>query len=96
MRNNKKQKVYEFVFRINPDIKEKENYIRHEDNGWNRIREEYLNLKNIKKKKKRSFSLYFEAVNNVYNQIITEKSKISTDVRLFIHFSSPFIEPEIL
>ena len=96
MRNNKKQKVYEFVFRINPDIKEIENYIRHEDNGWNRIREEYLNLKNINKKKKRSFSLYFEAVNNVYNQIITEKSKISTDVRLFIHFSSPFIEPEIL
>lgn len=51
LRNNKKQKVYEFVFRINPDIKEKENYIRHEDNGWNRIREEYLNLKNINKKR---------------------------------------------
>ncbi len=35
LRNNKKQNVYEFVFRsINSGIKEKVDDILEEDNGW--------------------------------------------------------------
>ena len=37
-------------------------------NYWNEIRQEYLSLKNLRKNyRKTSFSLYLEAVNNVYN-----------------------------
>lgn len=37
-------------------------------NYWNEIRQEYLSLKNLRKNyRKNSFSLYLEAVNNVYN-----------------------------
>ena len=39
-------------------------------NGWNEIREEYLKIKNANKDlNKHSFSLYLEAVNNVYNML---------------------------
>ena len=71
LRNNKKRNIYEFAFRpLNSDIEEKVEDICAEDNGWNYIREEYIKLKNINEgKDKHSFSLYIEAVNNVYNQI---------------------------
>lgn len=70
LRNNKPQQSYQFVFRTsNSDIDERvHNIIR--DNGWHYIKEEYLLLKNINEgNKKHSFSLYAEAVNNVYNQM---------------------------
>lgn len=69
LRNNKPQQSYQFVFRtFNSDIDEKVQDII-EDNGWPYIREEYLHLKNINEGKKPSFSLYAEAVNNVFNQM---------------------------
>lgn len=69
LRNNKPQQSYQFVFRtFNSNIDEKVRKII-EDNGWPYIKEEYLLLKNINGSKKPSFSLYAEAVNNVYNQM---------------------------
>lgn len=69
LRNNKPQQSYQFVFRtFNSNINEKVQDII-EDNGWSYIREEYLLLKNINGSKKPSFSLYTEAVNNIYNQM---------------------------
>lgn len=70
LKNNKSQQSYEFVFRsLNSDIDKKVQDII-QDNGWPDIRDEYLYLKNINKRnKKHSFSLYAEAVNNVYNQM---------------------------
>lgn len=70
LRNNKPQQSYQFVFRTpNSDIDEKVREII-EDGGWPYIKEEYLLLKNINEgNSKPSFSLYSEAVNNVYNQM---------------------------
>lgn len=70
LRNNKPQQSYQFVFRTpNSDIDEKVQEII-EDDGWPYIKEEYLLLKNINENnRKPSFSLYAEAVNNVYNQM---------------------------
>lgn len=70
LRNNKPQQSYQFVFRTSSfDIDEKVQEII-EDNGWPYIKEEYLSLKNINEgNRKHSFSLYAEAVNNVYNQM---------------------------
>ena len=51
-------------------VDEKLEYILKYDNGWNRIKEEYLKLKNSNNDPdKHSFALYLEAVNNVYNQL---------------------------
>lgn len=71
LKNNKKRDLYEFVFRIlNYDVDKKVMEICKENNGWNYIRDEYLKLKNINEgKEKRSFSIYIEAVNNIYNQM---------------------------
>lgn len=71
LRNNKKQNTYEFAFRpLRSNIDEKVHEIRETSNGWNLIRDEYLFLKNKNQDlEKRSFSLYIEAVNNVYNQL---------------------------
>lgn len=70
LRNNKLQQFYQFVFRsLSSDIDEKVHDII-EDDGWSYIEEEYLLLKNINEgNRKHSFSLYAEAVNNVYNQM---------------------------
>ena len=70
LRNNKTQQSYQFVFRsLSSAINEKV-YNIIEDNGWSYIKEEYLYLKNINEgNRKHSFSLYAEAVNNVYNQM---------------------------
>ena len=70
LRNNKEQQSYCFVFRsLYSDIDEKVHEIIS-DNGWPYIEDEYLLLKNINEgNKKHSFSLYAEAVNNVYNQL---------------------------
>lgn len=70
LRNNKTIQSYQFVFRsLSSEIDEKVQDII-EDNGWSYIKEEYLLLKNINEgNNKHSFSLYAEAVNNVYNQM---------------------------
>lgn len=70
LRNNKPQQSYQFVFRTpNSDIDEKVQEII-EDGGWSSIKEEYLLLKDINEgNRKPSFSLYAEAVNNVYNKM---------------------------
>ena len=71
LRNDKKRKVYEFVFRsINSGIEEKMHDILGKNGGWAYISEEYRKLKDINEGKgKHSYSLYAEAVNNVYNQM---------------------------
>ena len=73
LRNNKSRGTYEFAFRaLKSNIDEKLSDILDED-GWNYIREEYLVLKNANTAKgKHSFSLYIEAVNNVYNQMFLQ------------------------
>lgn len=71
LRNDKKRNVYEFVFRsINSGIEEKVHDILGKNDGWACISEEYRKLKDINEGKgKHSYSLYAEAVNNVYNQM---------------------------
>ncbi|MCI8640097.1 MAG: hypothetical protein HFG41_13415 [Coprococcus sp.] len=71
LRNNKRQNVYAFVFRsTNSGIEEKVDDILGEDGGWAYISEEYRKLKDINEGSgKHSYSLYTEAVNNVYNQM---------------------------
>lgn len=71
LRNDKKHNVYEFVFRsINSGIEEKVHDILGKNGGWACISEEYRKLKDINEGKgKHSYSLYAEAVNNVYNQM---------------------------
>lgn len=70
LRHYKPQQSYQFAFRpSNCGIDEKVQKIIADD-GWPYIKEEYLLLKNINEGKgKHSFSLYAEAVNNVYNQM---------------------------
>lgn len=71
LRNDKKRNIYEFVFRsINSGIEEKVHDILRKDSGWACISKEYRKLKDINEGNgKHSYSLYAEAVNNVYNQI---------------------------
>jgi hypothetical protein len=71
LRNDKKRNVYEFVFRsTSSGIEEKVNDILVEEHGWEFICEEYRKLKDVNEgKEKHSYSLYIEAVNNVYNQM---------------------------
>lgn len=71
LRNHKKQNVYEFVFRsTNSGIQEKVDDILEKNNGWEYISEEYRRLKDLNEGKgKHSYSLYAEAVHNVYNQM---------------------------
>ena len=52
------------------DIDEKLETILSYENGWNLIRDEYIKLKKANKDiNKRSFVLYLESINNVYNQL---------------------------
>lgn len=71
LRNDKKHNIYEFVFRsINSGIEGKMHDILRKNGGWACISEEYRKLKDINEGKgKHSYSLYAEAVNNVYNQM---------------------------
>lgn len=71
LKNIKSQNKYTFEFRkLSVDIETKLFEILDYRNGWNSIRTEYLKLKNVNKDiNKRSFSLYLEAVNNIYNAL---------------------------
>lgn len=73
LRNNKEPGTYQFAFRVfAPDIDEKVRDIIRK-NGWPNIKKEYLHLKDINEGNgKPSFSLYTEAVNNVYNQMFLQ------------------------
>ena len=63
--------MYSFVFRkLSKNVDWKLDEILNYDNGWNMIREEYLKLKNANNdNNKKSYVLYLEAINNVYNWI---------------------------
>jgi len=71
LKNQKSQNTYIFEARnLSRNLDYKIEYILNFKDGWNLIREEYLNLKNINNdNNKHSFSLYLEAVNNIYNQL---------------------------
>ena len=71
LKHNKGQGQYVFEIRgLSKNIEDKIAAIREYRNGWNAVRDEYLNLKNKNRdKNKHSFSLYNEAVNNVYNNL---------------------------
>lgn len=71
LKNIKSQNKYTFEFReLSVDIETKLFEILDYRNGWNSIRAEYLKLKNVNKDiNKHSFSLYLEAVNNIYNAL---------------------------
>lgn len=75
LKNWKNQKRYSFEQRISSiDIDEKLDVILSYENGWNMIRDEYIKLKNRNRDiNKRSFVLYLEAVNNIYNQLPDEE-----------------------
>ena len=71
LKHNKGQGQYVFEIRgLSKNIEDKIAAIREYRNGWNAVRDEYLNLKNKNRdNNKHSFSLYNEAVNNVYNNL---------------------------
>ena len=72
----KKEVQYTFEPRaLRGNVDEKLETILTYQNGWNAIRDEYLKLKNVNTDGgKRSFSLYLEAVNNIYNQLPDDDS----------------------
>lgn len=84
LKNDKNTGNYIWNFRPikhNPDELVKK--IRKQKNGWNLIRDEYLRLKNCNEgKKKPSYSIYIEAVNNIYNCLFPPASKKPADSRL--------------
>ena len=71
LKNDKRQGRYLFEFRnLSRNVDAKIDEILEYKNGWNAIRAEYIKLKNSNRdNNKHSFSLYLEAVNNVYNQL---------------------------
>lgn len=76
LKNWKKHGRYSFEQRLaSSNVNEKLDYILSFQNGWNIIREEYLKLKNANKDiNKKSFVLYLETINNVYNQLSNEEN----------------------
>ena len=69
LKNNKAQNQYVFEYRnLSRNIDKKSQKILSCSNGWNVVRNEYLKLKNNSRdNNKHSFSLYLEAIHNVYN-----------------------------
>lgn len=68
---NLKNGKYKFEFRkLSIKIADKLRFIEEYEDGWNRVRDEYIKLKNGNNDiNKKSFSLYLESVNNVYNKL---------------------------
>lgn len=77
LKNNKSQKQYLFEYRnLSRNIDVKLEQILSISNGWILVRDEYLKLKNNNKDiNKHSFSLYLEAINNVYNSLPGKRKK---------------------
>lgn len=71
LKNFKNQNKYSFEFRcLSRDINVKLNNICNKTQGWNKIRDKYIVLKNNNNDiNKHSFMLYLEAVNDVWNEI---------------------------
>lgn len=69
---NWKNGNYSFEQRkLSVNINAKLDEIKEYENGWNIVREEYIKLKNRNKDtNKKSFILYMESINNVYNQLM--------------------------
>ena len=74
LKNLKSQNRYAFEYRnLSYNIDGKLDEILCYSDGWEVIKEEYLKLKcSNKDENKRSFSLYLEAINNVYNRLPEE------------------------
>lgn len=86
LKNWKQMNRYSFEPRnSSSNIDEKLDEILSYTNGWNMIRTEYLKLKNANKdENKRSYVLYLEAVNNVYNQLQLNKNAYALDLASLI------------
>ena len=73
LKNDKKSGNYIWNFRpIKYDPEERVEEICKYENGWNCVREEYLRLKDCNKDGKRSYAIYREAVNNVYEWLVEQ------------------------
>ena len=72
--NHKQVKKYKFEKRKHSEnMTEKVRKIKQFDGGWEMITTEYLKLKNNNQdENKHSYSLYVEAVNNVYNHLFNQ------------------------
>ena len=70
---NWKDGRYSFEFRqLSEGADSKLDELKQYSDWWDRIKAEYKKLKNNNKQNKRSFVLYLESINNVYNQIKQE------------------------
>ena len=77
---NWKNGKYTFEFRTISDGADSKLYeIKQYPDGWQRIKDEYKKLKNNNKQNKRSFVLYLESINNVYNHIQQENDQNDND-----------------
>ncbi len=73
LKNDKKSGNYIWNFRpINSDPEELVEKICEYENGWDCVRKEYLRLKDCNKGRKRSYAIYREAVNNVYEWLVEQ------------------------
>ena len=73
LKNDKKSGNYIWNFRpIKYDPEERVEKICEYESGWNCVREEYLRLKDRNKGRKRSYAIYREAVNNVYEWLVEQ------------------------
>ena len=73
---NWKDGRYTFEFRqISKGADSKLKELKQYPDGWIRIKNEYKKLKNNNRQKKRSFVLYLESINNVYNHMKQEKER---------------------
>lgn len=73
---NWKDGSYTFEFRqLSLGADRKLDEIKQHPDGWERIRDEYKKLKNNNKQKKRSFVLYLESINNIYNHMMQGKEQ---------------------
>ena len=73
---NWKDGRYSFEFRqLSEGADSKLDELRQYSDWWSRIKDEYKELKNNNKQNKRSFVLYLESINNVYNHIKQENER---------------------
>lgn len=73
LKNDKKSGNYIWNSRsINSDPEELVEKICEYENGWDCVRKEYLRLKDCNKGRKRSYAIYREAVNNVYEWLVEQ------------------------
>ena len=82
---NWKDGRYTFEFRqLSEGAERKLAELKEYSDWWPRIKDEYKKLKNNNKQKKRSFVLYLESINNVYNHIKQENERDNNSNNGFI------------